>query len=137
MYEIGVDVRSAMIEVKLGGLMTAVEVATYVDELKRQFVAHRLRRYVMVIDVTDCPIQPQDVIRAIGGHMATMPKAAALAIVTGGSLVKMQVRRLFTQPYARVTHTPQAGRAWVLQGVEPAASPAPSGHPAPPAIARA
>ena len=67
----------------------------------------------------------------------TMPKAAALAIVTGGSLVKMQVRRLFTQPYARVTHTPQAGRAWVLQGVEPAASPAPSGHPAPPAIARA
>ena len=83
-------------------------------------IAHRLRSYTMVIDVSECPIQSQDMILAMGKHMAEMPKARALAIVTGSSLARMQVRRLFTQPYARVTSTVAEGRAWVIDGVEPA-----------------
>ena len=63
---------------------------------------NKLTDYAMVIDVRDCPIQQQGVIKAMGEHMARMPKARAIAIVTGRSLAKMQVRRLFTQPYARI-----------------------------------
>lgn len=99
--------------------MTTEEVDTYISEIKRQFVLNKLRSYAMVIDVTKCPIQGQDMIRVMGEHMATMPKARALAIVTGSSLARMQVRRLFTQPYARITATVAEGRAWVIDGIEP------------------
>lgn len=119
MYDIAIDGRSGLVEAKLGGLMPVEEVGAYIAELKRQFVLHGLRSYAMVIDVTDCPVQSQDMIRAMGEHMATMPKARALAVVTASSLARMQIRRLFTQPYARITATVEEGRAWVLRGVEP------------------
>ncbi len=51
-----------------------------------------------------------------------MPKAAALAIVTGSSLARMQIKRLFTQPYARIVNTVEEGRAWVLSGTEPSSA---------------
>lgn len=119
MYDIKIDRPDELIEVQLSGLMTLEEVTSYINELKRLFVVHKIRSYAMVIDVTDCPIQTQDMIQAMGQHMATMPKARALAIVTGSSLARMQVRRLFKQPYARIAANQAEGRAWVLEGVEP------------------
>ncbi|RYE99533.1 MAG: hypothetical protein EOO77_35380 [Oxalobacteraceae bacterium] len=119
MYTIKVDKRLGLVEANLGGMMTTEEVATYVADLKRAFIEHRLHSYAMVIDVSSCPIQSQDMIQAMGQHMATMPKARALAIVTGSSLARMQVRRLFTQPYARITANVCEGRSWVLYGTEP------------------
>jgi hypothetical protein len=119
MYTIKVDKRLELVEVNLSGMMSTEEVAAYIADLKRAFVSHRLHSYVMVIDVTNCPIQSQDMIQAMGQHMATMPKARALAIVTGSSLSRMQVRRLFTQPYARTTANVAEGRSWVLYGTEP------------------
>lgn len=120
MYTIKVDRRLELVEASLAGMMSNQEVTAYVADLKLAFIAHRLQSYAMVIDVSDCPIQSQDMIQAMGRHMATMPKARALAIVTGSSLARMQVRRLFKQPYARITATASEGRSWVLYGTEPA-----------------
>lgn len=50
-------------------------------------------------------------IRAIGEHMTTMPKARAPAIVTGRPLARMQIKRLFTQPNARIVNRVEEGRA--------------------------
>lgn len=122
MFHIRVLRHHELIEVDLRGMLGIEEVADYIAELKRQFVINNLHSYAMVIDVTDCPIQSQDMICAMGAHMATMPKARALAIVTGSSLARMQVRRLFTQPYARIVATVDEGRAWVLCGTEPLAA---------------
>ena len=119
MYRIEVDSQSAVINVTLTGMMTLPEGAAYIAEVRRACVAHRLRDYAMVIDVRECPIQQQDTIRAMGEHMASMPKARALAIVTGRSLAKMQIRRLFTQSYARIVETLEQGQAGVVRGVEP------------------
>ncbi len=119
MYSIWVDTSHAVVEVTLGGMMTVEETNAYIIELKRQLVLNRMRTYAMVIDVSACTIQPQDVIEAMRGHMASMPKARALAVVTGSSLARMQVRRLFTQPYARITSTRDDGRSWARSGIEP------------------
>ncbi|WP_106512330.1 hypothetical protein [Allosphingosinicella deserti] len=119
MYTIFVDRAEAIIEVTLGGLMSVEEVDDYIADLKQDFVAHELRDYSMIIDVSACPIQPQDMIKRMGEHMALMPKAQALAIVTGSSLARMQIRRLFTQPYARIVASAAEGRAWVVLGTEP------------------
>jgi len=119
MYQIDVDGPSSVINVKLGGMMSVEEVAGYIAELYRICVSQRLTDYAMVIDVRDCPIQQQGVIKAMGEHMARMPKARAIAIVTWRSLAKMQVRRLFTQPYARIVDDVEQGRAWVMRREEP------------------
>lgn len=121
MYSIQIDKAHSVIEVKLGGLMSLEEVAAYIAELKRAILSDGLNSYAMVIDVSDCPIQSQDMIKAMGEHMATMPKARALAVVTGSSLARMQIRRLFTQSYARIVATVDDGRAWTIAGIEPSA----------------
>lgn len=119
MYHIEVDRAAGVISATLAGMMTQDEVALYIAALKRAFVANHLHAYAMVIDVSDCPIQQQDTVQTMGMHMATMPKARSLAIVTGSSLARMQIRRLFKQPYARIVATVEEGRAWVYEGVEP------------------
>ncbi|WP_260597181.1 hypothetical protein [Sphingomonas endolithica] len=120
MYEIRVDRANELIEVTLGEMMSLDEVSNYITELKRQITFYELSSYALIIDVTHCPVQAQDMIRSMGQHMATMPKARALAVVTESALARMQVRRLFTQPYARITAAIPEGRAWVLHGIEPA-----------------
>jgi hypothetical protein len=119
MYSIRTDQRNNIIHVKLSGLMCVFEVSHYIGDLQVEFTRHNLRDYAMVIDVTECPIQSQDMIRSMRYHMVSMPKARALAIVTGSSLARIQVRKLFTQPYARTVGTIDAGIAWVLNGIEP------------------
>lgn len=122
MFSIRVDKPRELIEVRLAGMLKLDEVAAYIAEVRHKIAFAHLRSYAMVIDVTDCPIQPQEIIKAFGQHMAAMPKARSLAIVCGGSLSRLQVRRLFTQPYARVVATADEGRAWVLHGTEPVAA---------------
>lgn len=119
MYDIKVDPRVELIDVKLGGMMTVAEVDAYICDLKAAFIRYRLRSFAMIIDVTACPIQQQDMLRAMGEHMRSMPKSRAIAIVTGSSLARMQVRRLFTQPYARIVATSVEGYAWAIDGIEP------------------
>lgn len=123
MYTIDIDAAHGLVEVTLGGMMSVEETARYIADLRHAIVVNRVGSgYAMVIDVSACPIQSQDMIGAMGRHMAAMPKARALAIVCGGSLCRMQVRRLFQQSYARITATREEGRAWVLNGTEPLAA---------------
>lgn len=116
---LSLDDPDGVVEATLGGLMSIEEVAAYTGELRSTLAAYRLDSFAMVIDVSDFPVQQQEMIRAMGEHMATMPKARALAIVTGSSLARMQIKRLFTQPYARIVSTIEEGRAWVVSGTEP------------------
>lgn len=119
MYDIAIDDRLGLVHVTLSGMMSIAEVDGYIAELKKAFVRHRLREWSFLLDITNCPIQQQDMLLVMGKHMATMPKARSIGIVTGSSLARMQVRRLFTQPYARITASIEDARAWVVAGTEP------------------
>jgi len=115
MYRIAPYPESNRIEVELGGLMSVGEVAEYIAALRKAFIVGRFRAgYAILIDVTACPIQPQDMIAAMRDHMGSMPKASRIAMVTGSSLSRMQVRRLMTQSYLRIFDTPDQARDWLL-----------------------
>lgn len=111
-----------LVEVRLSGSISPDQVMEGIAAFKRELALSGLRRYGLVLDVTDSPIQSQEMVRVMGEQMVVMPKAQALAIVTVSSLAKMQIRRLFTQPYARIVPTIEDGRAWVLHGTEPLAA---------------
>lgn len=121
MYDIAITSPKAIC-IKLAGTMSVEEVSTYIADLRRQMVVNRvLPGYGLIIDVTECTIQTQDMINAMAGYMAQMPKAGAIAVVSARSLARMQIRRLFAQSYARVTSTAEDARAWVVEGIEPPA----------------
>lgn len=121
MYTISVDAKQRVVQVVLGGMLTVAEVEVYMRDLRHALIKAAIgSNYGIVIDVSSCGIQTQDMIQAMGMHMATMPRARSIAIVSVSALARMQVRRLFQQDYARVVSTLDEGLAWVLHNHEPA-----------------
>jgi hypothetical protein len=116
MYAIDTDPARNLILVRLGGMMSVDEVAEYMHQLRRRFVEDSFRAgYRILVDVSECLIQSQDMIIAMGKHMATFPKASRIAMVSRSSLARMQIRRLMTQSYASVFETPDEALAWLVE----------------------
>lgn len=115
MYQISFDPPRQLISVELGGLFSVAEVDHYIAELRSGFLRHHFRAgYLMLIDTSACRIQPQDVLVSLGGHMASFPKARRLAVVTGDSLARMQVRRIMKQSYLRIVDTVPEAEQWLF-----------------------
>ncbi|WP_375381390.1 STAS/SEC14 domain-containing protein [uncultured Sphingomonas sp.] len=115
MFDIEIDDRAGLVDVRLSGLMSVEEARRYIADLGSAFIRHHMRAgYLMRIDVSLATLQSQEVLAAFQDHMAHFPKARRIAIVTGDSLVRMQVRRVMTQDYARVFATAGEGLVWLL-----------------------
>lgn len=134
MYSITVDRADALVNLQLYGMLTVADTNMLVTDLIQQITDAKLDSYGMIIDVSRCPVQSQDMVNAMGQHLTRMRRARALAVVTGTMLARLQVRRIFSQPFARFTSTLEEARNWVVLGIEPGA-PLPSrnaaGPPAP------
>lgn len=131
MYKIEADAARNLVEVTLSGMLDPDEVRTYITDLRHAMAANRIHAgYRLVIDVTTCTIQTQDMIQTMGEQMKAMPKAGAIAIVSASQLARMQIRRLFQQDYARIVRNVAEGRAWVLDRQEPSAEPLTPDRPA-------
>lgn len=122
MYRIVILPDRNMVDVTMAGLLPIAEIDACINELKAAFLTDRLRAgYRLLLDVSECLVQTQAFMTAMGAHIARMPKASSIAVVAGSRLVRMQVRRLYVQPYARVVATRADGRAWLLNATEPPA----------------
>lgn len=119
MYKLVVDRQHSLVRLDMEGMLTPAQADQLVGDLMRQIAAARFASYALVIDVSRCPVQAQDMIGAMGAHLTKMKNARALAIVTGTTLVRIQVRRIFDQPFTRFAATYDEALAWVLSGIEP------------------
>jgi len=86
---------------ELSGFFTVEEVAAFAAarDTALATLGTPPNRHVTLCDVSECKIQPQDIVETFRA-MLIDPKVAAarLAIVTGSSLARMQVRRLVDRP---------------------------------------
>lgn len=119
MYKIVVDRTHALIRLNMHGMLTRTDADQLVADLIAQITAARLPGYALIIDVSRCPVQAQDMIAAMGDHLTKMKNGRALAIVTGTTLVRLQVRRIFNQPFTRFATSYDDALAWVVSGIEP------------------
>ena len=119
MYKIVVDRTHALIRLDMEGLLSPAEGNELVRDLIGRIAAARLASYALIIDVSRCPVQGQDMVATMGEHLTKMKHARALAIVTGTTLVRLQVRRIFNQPFTRFASSYDDALAWVLTGREP------------------
>jgi len=86
---------------ELSGFFTVEEVAAFAAERDAALATLGMppNRHVTLCDVSECKIQPQDIVETFRAMLIDPRVAAArLAIVTGSSLARMQVRRLVDRP---------------------------------------
>lgn len=125
MYKITVDRGHALVRIEMDAMLDVADSARLVSDLIAQITNARLESYALILDVSQCPVQSQEMIAAMGQHLTQMKRVRAIGIVTGTMLARVQVRRIFSQPFTRFTSTYEEALRWVLSGTEPgAASPA-------------
>ena len=73
----------------------------------------RFTTYALIIDISNCPVQSQDMIAAMKRNLSHMQRVRSIAIVTGATLVRLQVRRIFTQPFVRFVDSYREALEWV------------------------
>ena len=121
MYKITVDRGHALIKLEMRAMLDVADAARLVSELIEQVAEAKFESYALILDIAECPVQSQDMIAAMGQHLTRMKRVRAIAIVTGTMLARLQVRRIFSQPFTRFTSTYDEGLRWVLSGIEPGA----------------
>lgn len=124
MFDVTIDQARRLVRTRVVGFLTLSEVETSLPALRARLLAEQLSGgYLLMIDTMHATPQSQEVIAALQRHMAKFLKAARIAVVNGSALARMQVRRMMTQPYARIVGTQAEAEAWLLDGVEPAREP--------------
>ena len=123
MHNLIIDASYNLVKVELSGMLTPGDVERYGADLKSRFTMGKLRPgYRMLLDVSKCCIQPQETIAAFQRHVAGAPKSERIAIVTGSSVIRMQVRRVMTQSYAKLFTDRAQAFHWLMQNNETGAA---------------
>lgn len=123
MYKITVDRGHGLVKIEMRAMLDVADSARLVADLIAQITEARLESYALILDIAECPVQSQEMIAAMGQHLTRMQRVRAIAIVTGKMLVRLQVRRIFSQPFTRFTATYDEALRWVLSGDEPRSAP--------------
>ena len=115
MYKLIVDPSHNLLEGRLWGTIEVAEAEAFASDLARRFGEGKLRPgHLLLVDVTGCGIQSQATLTALHGRSQDLPKASRIAVVTGCSVVRMQARRVMTQPYARLFEDRAGALAWLM-----------------------
>ena len=86
------------------------ELASAIDRLDRGPGKH-----MSIYDISECKIQSQDVVNAFRSMSdAKHVGARRLAVVTGGSLMRMQLSRILVGRDTRVFNDKEDARRWLL-----------------------
>ncbi|PAX06700.1 hypothetical protein [Sphingomonas lenta] len=116
MYTITADPGRKLITIALQGMLTPEQVAAlYRDEhLAIQRMGCRVGEHLALVDLTGCPLQIQDVASAFQRAMDGPGKARRLALFTGSSLARMQIRRIMRRSDAALFETRAEAEAWLF-----------------------
>jgi hypothetical protein len=96
MYQITTDPLRKLVRLKLRGMLTREQVTQLYKEEHRliQEMGCRLGEHLCIVDLTDCPLQVQEVAQAFKSQVGSPAKARRLAMYTGNALGRMQARRI-------------------------------------------
>jgi hypothetical protein len=116
-YSISVDRLAAFVRIKLGGFFALEDVQDFAVAQRRAYeaLASAMGRHVTLCDVSDCKIQPQEVVEAFRGLLTDRTlMSARLAFVTGTSPAKMQIRRLIARDTCRFFEDTLSAERWLM-----------------------
>ncbi len=105
-----------LVRIKLSGMLTLEEVEEFYrqehDAIRRMGCA--LGEQIVLVDMTECPIQMQQIVSAFQNTMDRPDRAWRLAMVTGGSLSRMQARRVAKREHVAMFDTTAEAEEWLF-----------------------
>ena len=116
-FAITLEPARCLMRITLGGFFDLQHVAALendkLDALIR--LGCRPNQHYTLVDVSACKLQPQDVFHAFQAAISD-PRymSRRIAFVTGGSLARMQVRRMLARNDAAFFDTVDAAEAWLF-----------------------
>jgi len=116
MFTITTEPARKLVRVKLAAMLTSDEVA----ELYRQErlavagLGCRPGEHLCLVDLTDCPLQLQDVVGAFQRGLSSPGRSRRLAVFTGRALARMQARRILQRQEAAIFETEAEARQWLF-----------------------
>jgi hypothetical protein len=120
MFTIETQPEHKLVRVKLSGMLTLEEVEEFYrqehDAILRMGCA--LGEQIVLVDMTECPIQMQQIVSAFQNTMDRPDRAWRLAMVTGGSLSRIQARRVAQREYVAMFDTTAEAEAWLFAEAE-------------------
>ena len=116
MFTISTEPHRQLVRIKVTGMLTLEQVA---DFYRAEHEAIRamgcpLGQQIAIVDVSECPLQLQQIVEAFQKSMESPARAKRLAMVTGGSLSRMQARRILKRDNAALFETVAEAEAWLF-----------------------
>jgi hypothetical protein len=116
MFSVSTDPARKLVRLKISAMLTAEQVA---ELYRREHMAIlgmgcRLGDQLCIVDLTDCPLQLQDVVGAFQREIKSGAKARRLAMFTGNALARMQARRIMQRDDAAIFETREEAEAWLF-----------------------
>jgi hypothetical protein len=117
MYSIATDPAHRFVRITISGMLTVDQVAElYHDEHQAiRAMGCPLGLQVVLVDLRDCPLQLQEVVELFRGGIGGPHSARRIALVTGGSLSRMQARRIIGRDNAALFKTVAEAEAWLFE----------------------
>jgi hypothetical protein len=116
LYDIELDPQGCLIMVRTRGFWSVEDVDAYFGVLNELVSASRARfgRVKLLADVTEAPIQSPEVAgRFAMGNAIFREPGDKMALITGSSLQKMQIRRALTSDRTQVFVSRSAALMWI------------------------
>ena len=116
MFEVKRHIQYNMVEATLAGFFDTESAGQYFAEVEPLIAkaAQISGGYRMLLDVSGCAIQSQDIMMLFGEHLARVPRSRACAVVTGNAAVRLQARRLMVASTFQTFATRADAIAWLL-----------------------
>ena len=117
MYNIATEPSRRLVRITVSGLLHAADVEQLYRE-EHQAIHDMdcpVGEHVVLVDLRDCPIQFQEVVSAFRANINGEGQARKLAMVTGGSAARMQVRRILQRGGANQFETIAEAEEWLLE----------------------
>lgn len=106
-----------LVKAHMSGFLSPEDVAQFSHEEQAAVIAMGCKSgdFYLLVDTSECVIQAQDIVNAFQNLIQHSPlKAKRIAVVNGGSLSKMQARRILIRDRAETFGTLEEAEQWLF-----------------------
>ena len=120
MYTIRYLARLDLLDITWSGLFTPDEMEGYANECRAVWKREQFRDgYRLRIVLSDNKPLPQSTLTVLETIFDDFPRAGRIAMVTSGSIAKMQIRRTMMVPHMEIFDTPEEALQWLNRPADP------------------
>lgn len=120
MYVIKVEPDHKLMRLTMSGFFSVAEAQSLERDMQNATndAGYREGGHLLLVDVSECVLQAQEVVAAFQMLLANRPqKARRIAVMTGGALARMQAKRVLERETMRIFDDCGEAEKWLAEPV--------------------